>query len=79
MTYSYIQPRERKLYVIHVYDYQENQVEITEGRRNTSSSRRWKKKRFKRVVFVKEQVRSYLNLPKTSTQFFTTESIDSWT
>ena len=27
MTYSYIQFWERKLYVIHVYDYQENQVE----------------------------------------------------
>jgi len=43
MTYSYIQLWERKLYVIHIYDYQENQVENTEGR-NTSSSIRWKKK-----------------------------------
>jgi hypothetical protein len=54
MTYSYIQPRERKLYVIHVYDYQENQVEITEGR-NTSSSRRWKKKGLKELCSWKNK------------------------
>jgi hypothetical protein len=53
MTYSYIQLWERKLYVIHTNDYPENQVENTQGR-YTSSSRRWKKKRFKRAVFMKE-------------------------
>jgi len=56
MTYSYIQLWERKLYiyVIHTNDYPENQVENTQGR-NTSSSRRWKKKGLKELCSWKNK------------------------